>query len=247
MIRATSRHSSLPEAARLVIAGVPMRMPLATIGFCRSKGIAFLLTVMPISSRYASTAFPVRPLTETSTSSRWVSVPPPTRRRPAAHELLGHGARVVDDLLLIALETRAAALRRRRRPWRRWCASAGRLEYRGRRSCRSAAPTSCVQRMMPPRGPRSVLCVVDVTKSATATGDGCKSDRDQAGDVRHVDQQRRADLVGDLAERSVFHHARIRAGAGDDHLGPVLARQARALRRSRSARFRAVTPYATAL
>ena len=36
---------------RDVTAGVPMRMPLVTIGFCVSNGIAFLFTVIWISSR----------------------------------------------------------------------------------------------------------------------------------------------------------------------------------------------------
>ena len=39
---------------------------------------------------------------------------------------------------------------------------------------------------MPPRGPRSVLCVVVVTKSATPTGCGIDAGRDQARVVRHV-------------------------------------------------------------
>ena len=48
---------------------------------------------------------------------------------------------------------------------------------------------------MPPRGPRSVLCVVVVTKSACGTGLGCTPAGDEAGDVRHVDHQRRADAL----------------------------------------------------
>ena len=41
---------------------------------------------------------------------------------------------------------------------------------------------------MPPRGPRKVLCVVVVTKSACAIGLGCMPAGDQAGDVRDVDE-----------------------------------------------------------
>jgi len=47
------RRFGLAEAAR-VIAGEPMRMPLATKGFCGSLGMAFLLTVM--CARPASSA-----------------------------------------------------------------------------------------------------------------------------------------------------------------------------------------------
>ncbi len=52
-----------------------------------------------------------------------------------------------------------------------------------------------------------------------------QSGRNEPRDVREVDQQRRADLVGDLAKRLVLHDPRIRARAGDDELRLVLARQ----------------------
>ncbi len=45
---------------------------------------------------------------------------------------------------------------------------------------------------------------------------------DQAGDVRHVHHQRRADALGDRAHPREIDHARIGAGAGDDHLRLVL-------------------------
>ncbi len=69
---------------RVVTAGVPIRIPLATIGGLRSKGMAFLLTVMPALPSAASAALPVMPFENTSTSIRWLSVPPLTRRNPAA-------------------------------------------------------------------------------------------------------------------------------------------------------------------
>ena len=69
---------------RVVTAGVPMRMPLATIGGFWSKGIVFLLTVMPALPSAASATLPVRPFENTSTSIRWLSVPPLTRRKPPA-------------------------------------------------------------------------------------------------------------------------------------------------------------------
>ena len=55
---------------RLVIAGVPTRMPLATIGGFWSNGIAFLLTVMPALPSAASATLPVSPFEKTSTSIR---------------------------------------------------------------------------------------------------------------------------------------------------------------------------------
>ena len=51
-----------------------------------------------------------------------------------------------------------------------------------------------------------------------------QADGDETGDVRHIDHQRRADFVGDLAERSVFHRARVRARAGDQHLRTMFQR-----------------------
>ena len=48
---------------------------------------------------------------------------------------------------------------------------------------------------------------------------------DQAGEVRHVDHEIGADLVGDLAEAAKIDDARIGGAAGDDHLGPMLLRE----------------------
>ncbi|EEF93686.1 hypothetical protein CATMIT_01682, partial [Catenibacterium mitsuokai DSM 15897] len=49
---------------------------------------------------------------------------------------------------------------------------------------------------------------------------------DQAGDVGHIDEQIRADLVGDGAEARPIHHLRVSAEAGHDHLRLVLQGQA---------------------
>ncbi len=81
MIRPIARISSGPKP-RDVVAGVPMRMPDAVFGGSVSNGMAFLLTVMPISSSRCSASLPVTPSGVTSTSSRWLSVPPETTRAP---------------------------------------------------------------------------------------------------------------------------------------------------------------------
>ena len=72
--------------------------------------------------------------------------------------------------------------------------------------------------MKPPRGPRSVLCVVLVTKSAMPTGLGIDAGGDEPGVVRHVDHQERADRVGDRAKALPVDDPRIRRCAGDDEL-----------------------------
>ena len=69
-------------------AGVPTRMPDDVFGGCWSNGIAFLLTVIPISSRRCSASLPVTPSGVTSTSIRWLSVPPETTRAPRSGERL---------------------------------------------------------------------------------------------------------------------------------------------------------------
>ena len=90
-------------------------------------------------------------------------------------------------------------------------------------------PYSSLARHKPARGPRSVLCVVVVTKSATGTGLSCSSGRDQPRVVGHVDHQLRTDLAGDLGKLRVRNLARIGARPGDDQLRLVLAGERRHL------------------
>ena len=78
------------------------------------------------------------------------------------------------------------------------------------------------QRIMPLRGPPSVLWIVVVTTSAYGTGLGCTPGGDEAGEVRHVDHEQRPDLVGDLAEAREVEHARVGRPARKDHLRPAL-------------------------
>ncbi len=83
MIRAIARISSGPKP-RVVVAGVPSRIPDAVFGGRASNGMAFLFTVIPTSSSSASASLPVTPSGVTSTSIRWLSVPPETMRAPRA-------------------------------------------------------------------------------------------------------------------------------------------------------------------
>ncbi len=75
---------------------------------------------------------------------------------------------------------------------------------------------------MPARGPRSVLCVVEVTMSAYSQGFGIEPGGDQAGEMRHVDQQDGAHRIGDLAEALEIDDARIGAAARNNHFRFVL-------------------------
>ncbi len=95
----------------------------------------------------------------------------------------------------------------------------------GKTTLSMAAANSCLRRIMPARGPRSVLWVVEVTMWACGTGDGCSAACDQSGEVRHVHQEERADFVGNLAHAGEIDDARIGAAAADDQLGVFFLRQ----------------------
>ena len=77
------RSISASFIPRVVIAGVPMRIPDAIAGLFGSYGMVFLFTVIPTASSAFSACFPVSPTGRTSTSMRWLSVPPETMRSPA--------------------------------------------------------------------------------------------------------------------------------------------------------------------
>ena len=76
---------------------------------------------------------------------------------------------------------------------------------------------------MPPRGPRRVLCVVVVTTCACGSGLGWTPARDQPGEMRHVDHETGADVVGDRAKAGEVDDPRIGGAAGDDQLRPMRA------------------------
>ena len=73
---------------------------------------------------------------------------------------------------------------------------------------------------MPPRGPRKLLCVVVVTKLRVRNRTRMLTAGDEPGDVRHVDEQKRADRIGDLAQPREIDDARISRCAGGDHHRP---------------------------
>jgi hypothetical protein len=86
---------------------------------------------------------------------------------------VGERGGVLDDLLLVRLELRVAAL-----PWKQTALAGDDVHRADRPGCPgtpaesiSFAVLSCTG-SNPPRGPRSVLCVVVVTKSACGIGLG---------------------------------------------------------------------------
>ena len=156
---------------------------------------------MPALSRALAAGLPAIPLEVRSTSSRWLSV-------AAGHQVVA-ARRAAPPASASALATTCAAYvaERAAAPPRaapprcpRSCGCAGRPAGQGRRPCRSPFACSASVRIIAPRGPRSVLCVVVVITGAWPTGDGCAPRRDQAGDVRDVGDENRANLVGDRRE-----------------------------------------------
>ena len=100
---------------RVVIAGEPMRTPLVTIGFCGSFGIAFLLTVMCARPSAASASLPVM-FFGAQVDQEHVAVGAARDDAQAAlGEHRGHGARVVQHLLLVGLELGLERLAERHR------------------------------------------------------------------------------------------------------------------------------------
>ena len=89
---------------------------------------------------------------------------------------------------------------------------------------------------MPPRGPRRVLCVVLVTSAGVRHRARVQPRRDEPGDVRHVHDQRRPDLVGDGAEAGEVDLPRVGARAGDDDRAAGARARVAPPRRSRSGR-----------
>ena len=91
---------------RVVTAGVPMRMPLATIGGFLSNGIAFLLTVMPARPSAASATLPVRPRREDIDEHQVVVGAAAHEAEAGVRQTRREPRRVLDDLLLIRAELR---------------------------------------------------------------------------------------------------------------------------------------------
>ena len=75
---------------------------------------------------------------------------------------------------------------------------------------------------MPPRGPAQRLVGGGGDDMGVAERGRVLARRDQPGEMRHVDEQHRADLVADRAEAGEIEVARVGRAAGDDHLRPML-------------------------
>ena len=129
--------------------------------------------MIPISSRRCSASLPVKPVLRTSTSITCVSVPPETIVKPLA---INSAANTFAFLITCSAYTLnsgcnaspnatafAAITCIKGPPW-----------IPGNTALSIAFAYSSLHKIIPPRGPRNVLCVVVVTISAYSTGFGCK-------------------------------------------------------------------------
>jgi hypothetical protein len=71
---------------------------------------------------------------------------------------------------------------------------------------------------MPPRGPRSVLCVVVVTTSAYGTGDGCSPAATSPAMCAMSTMKYAPTLLRGLRDALEIDYPRVGARAGDDEL-----------------------------
>ena len=210
---------------RVVTAGVPMRMPLATIGGFWSNGIAFLLTVMPALPSAASATLPVMPLREHVDQHQVVvgaaADEPEAGRATAPPPAPGVG----DDLLLIVVELRLQRFLEAHRLGRddvhqRPALDAG--EHRAievlRRTARGRAPCR--------RAGRAASCASWSSRSRSAA---------PGSDARRRRRGRRCapcrsstsapTSLADRADPREVDDARIGARADHDHLRLVLVRE----------------------
>ena len=158
----------------VVTAAVPSLIPLVTNGEAGSLGIVFLLHVMLAASRSFSTSLPVFPLLKRLTSIRWLSVPPDTISKPLFISPLASADAFLTTFSAYTLKLGSSASFKhtalpaitciRGPPWIPGNTDLLSLNF-------SAA--SAEARIIPPLGPRSVLCVVVVVTSAYGIGLGC--------------------------------------------------------------------------
>src|SRR5699024_3149650 len=176
MMSATSAKAAEPKP-RLARAGVPIRSPEVTMGGRGSSGTALRLTVMPMVASRSSAWAPSSTDSRRSTRTRWTSVPPVSTEMPRSatsssvrrRASSAAPARVRFCLSMkvsVAASPKATALPA-------MTCSSGPPCWPGKTAelIFFAISVSSV-RMMPPRGPPRVLCVVEVTTWACGTGEG---------------------------------------------------------------------------
>ena len=183
----------------MVTAGVPSRMPLATIGGLVSNGIAFLFTVMRGAAERRFGHLAGDALGEDVDQHQVVVGAAADHAEAAGDQPLGQRAGVGHDLPLVVDEGRIGRL-----------LEAHRLggDHVHQRSALHAREDRPVDRLGVDVAAQDQAAARPAQRLVGGGGDevgvrhrvGVQPGRHQPGDVRHVDHQQRADLVGDGAE-----------------------------------------------
>ena len=127
--------------------------------------MAFLFTVIPTVSSNSCASLPFNPVSLISRSNRWLSVPPEIARMAVPSNT---------SAIALAFFT-TCSIYSPNAGWRAsWNATAlpaitcssGPPWIPGKIALFNFLPNSSFAKIKPPRGPRNVLCVVDVTTSA---------------------------------------------------------------------------------
>ena len=205
-------------------------MPLGFIGGLVSKGIAFLLTVMCGFVERLLGFLAAHALREHVDQQQMRIGAAGDDAEPGVDQRRGQRRRVRHAPAADTRRTPASSLRGSRPPWPRSRAPAARPACRGIRSCRWPAPyLLAVARIMPERGPRRVLCVVEVTMSAYSHGLGCTPAATSPEKCAMSTSKIAPTESAICAEAREIDDARIGAAARDDHLRLVLFGQPRQL------------------
>ena len=227
MTSAISRMSSSTKP-RVVRAGVPMRRPEGFIGGRSSKGIALRLTVIADLVQ-AAPRRSARRAERGQVDEHQVDVGAAGEdRRCRRPQAVGERLRVGDRLPLVGAERLARGDLEARPPWPAIMCISGPPCWPGKTALSIAFAYSSRQRIMPLRGPRSVLWIVVVTTSASGPGWGAAPAATSPAKCaistiswrrprRRSRGRRRIDLP------------RVGGRAGDDQLGLVLLGEPRDL------------------
>ena len=181
----SSIRSSL--APRVVMAGVPRRMPEVWKAERVSKGTMFLFTVMSADTSAFSATLPVRSgyFVRRSTSIEWLSVPPLTMLNPRSMRAWASVAAFFFTCMAYSFHSGCRISLKATALAAMTCSSGppcmpGKTAESSNCDIIFTSPFGVVLpqglgkslpiRMIPPRGPRSVLWVVEVTMWAYFTG-----------------------------------------------------------------------------
>ncbi len=151
--------------------GVPTRIPEAVAGGSGSNGIAFLLSAIPTRSHVCSASAPVTPTGCRSTRARCESVPPDTGRNPSSASAFAR-ARAPRTVRAAYSRNPGSVASFNATAFAAMACSSGPPCIIGNTALSMAFACSSRHRIIAPRGPRKVLCVVNVTTSACGTGLG---------------------------------------------------------------------------